>query len=179
MSQFKILSTKKLDSSLIEQAKRNGIEIIEKEFIIITSILSKGKQEEVIGFCNKYLISVFTSANAVNTVKILNNAAKLDVCCLAGQTKEAVKQQFPSANILTEANNASDLAQKIIQSDIKEVVFFCGNKRREELPLALKEAEVEMHEVVVYETFDSPSEINEPLDAVLFFSPSAVKSFFL
>jgi len=33
MVKYKVLSTKKLDPSLVEQAKKNNIEIIEQEFI--------------------------------------------------------------------------------------------------------------------------------------------------
>ncbi|GAC1708945.1 MAG: hypothetical protein NVS9B7_26700 [Flavisolibacter sp.] len=76
------------------------------------------------------------------------------------------------------ADNALMLAQKIINHGIKELVFFCGNKRREELPLILKNNGIKLHEVIVYETLETPILVTEPFEAILFFSPSAVNSFF-
>ena len=59
------------------------------------------------------------------------------------------------------------------------VFFFCGKQRREELPDKLKLAEIELEEIVVYETFETPQKITrKSYDGILFFSPSAVKSFF-
>lgn len=58
------------------------------------------------------------------------------------------------------------------------MVFFCGDLRREELPDLLKKAGIELTEVVVYQTLETPIKINKDYDGILFFSPSAVKSFF-
>jgi uroporphyrinogen-III synthase len=60
----------------------------------------------------------------------------------------------------------------------KEVIFFCGNLRRNELPDALRTKGIEVKEVIVYKTSLVPVSINKRYDAVLFFSPSAAESFF-
>ena len=56
--------------------------------------------------------------------------------------------------------------------------FFCGNIRRDELPQLLKSSGIALEEMVVYETTVTPHPIIKDYHAVLFFSPSAVDSFF-
>ena len=53
MVKHKVLSTKKLEPSLVEQANQNGIEIIEQEFISVKPILSKEKQDEIMPWLQK------------------------------------------------------------------------------------------------------------------------------
>ena len=43
MAKYKILSTKKLEASLIEKAKQNNIEIVEQPAISINTISTKEK----------------------------------------------------------------------------------------------------------------------------------------
>jgi uroporphyrinogen-III synthase len=185
MTKYKVLSTKKLEPSLVEKAKQNDIEIIEQEFISVNPIISKQKTNEINGLLH-IPTAIFTSAN---TVKILNEylhardrfseeGFRLNIFCLSGQTYERVIKS-PAVirdNIVT-ADHATILAKKIIEAGIKEAVFFCGNKRRDELPDLLKQAGIKCHEVVLYETVPSPVVVSTDIDAVLFFSPSAVQSF--
>ena len=182
----KVLSTKKLDASLVEQARQNNIEIIEQDFITIHPILSKEKWDEIFEVIeNKKEYVVFTSSNAVNSLKkylkdyINPFATNWKIFCLAGKTKIALEENIELfGKIVETAENASVLAEKITQYKIEEIVFFCGNKRRDELPSILKEAGVKIHEVLVYETSKTPVATTADIDAVIFFSPSAVQSFF-
>jgi Uroporphyrinogen-III synthase len=71
------------------------------------------------------------------------------------------------------------LAKAVVSLHPKDgAVFFCGNIRRPELPDYLQVHEVPLQELVVYHTHEIPVAVNQPYDAVLFFSPSAVRSFF-
>lgn len=74
--------------------------------------------------------------------------------------------------------NASQLADVIIKEGIKEIVFFCGDRRRDELPDKLRAHGIKVKEVVVYRTVETPHKIDESYNGVVFFSPSAVNSFF-
>jgi uroporphyrinogen-III synthase len=60
----------------------------------------------------------------------------------------------------------------------EEVIFFCGNKRRDELPVLLNQHDIEVNEIQVYETKTLKYKIEKDYDGILFFSPSAVESFF-
>jgi uroporphyrinogen-III synthase len=55
--------------------------------------------------------------------------------------------------------------------------FFSGNIRKNTLPDLLNENYINWNEVVVYETTLNPKVITEKIDGILFFSPSAVKSY--
>lgn len=186
MAKFKVLSTKKLDASLVETAKENGIEIIEQEFIRIHTILTKEKWDEIFHIIqNKIECAVFTSSNAVHSIKkyltdyVNPFETNWKIFCLAGKTKTVLDENIEVFGKIAEtAENASTLAEKIIQNEIEEITFFCGNKRRDELPGILKKAGIKVQEVIVYETMETPIVITDHFDAVLFFSPSAAQSFF-
>lgn len=184
MAKYKVLSTKKLELSLVEQAREYDIEIIEQEAIKVYPILSKEKWQEIFGIIEaKKENIVFTSSNAVVAVrKYLNDYINpfdinWKIFSLSGKTKEAI-ESGSLGTIVETGRYAKELAEKIIANQIDEVVFFCGDKRREVLPKILKEAEVAIHEIVVYETILTPVVLKDTVDAVLFFSPSAVQSFF-
>ena len=186
MAKHKVLSTKKLEPSLVEQARENGIEIIEQEFISIKPIWNQETFDTILRFINdKKLNIVLTSANSVD---ILNSymhfndtylVVDWNIFCLSGKTKEAIHNALLlKKNIVGEARNATELAGKIISKGVKEIVFFCSDKRRDELPAILKSANIKVHEVVIYGTTETPVTVSNDFDAVLFFSPSGVQSFF-
>jgi uroporphyrinogen-III synthase len=186
MARYKVLSTKKLAPSLLEQATKNDIEIIEQEAIAVQPIVSKEKRDEIMPLVlsqePKHI--VFTSSNAVETVQIYLHQGDTwiipnwNIFCISGKTKEALYPYINPAQIIATAENAKDLAQKIIEQGVKEVVFFCGNKRKDELPEILKKSGIIVHEVIAYETLETPQIATENIDGVMFFSPSAVQSFF-
>lgn len=186
MAMYKVLSTKKLSPLLIEEAKRNGIEVTEQEAISIKPIYTKEKDDEVKPWVLKgdSTFVTFTSSNAVEAIKKYLHRGDTPyvpnwkVFSLSGGTKDALHAFTNPLPIIDTAQNAKDLAQKIIEYDIQELLFFCGNKRRDDLPDRLREKGIRVHQIVVYETIETPVVINEYFNAILFFSPSAVHSFF-
>ena len=187
MARFKVLSTRRLDPSLVAQAKQQDVDLVEQDFITVTPIISREVSQQIRPWIEKAepTYVVFTSANGVEAVKHYLaqeapvQAPNWQVFCIAGRTKEAVTELLPDAPILATAEYGATLAEFIKgHAEVKEVVFFCGNKRREELPTILKEAGIQVNELVVYQTEETPVTITEDLDGVLFFSPSAVSSFF-
>lgn len=186
----KVLSTKKLQPSLVEKAKEHGIEIIEQEFISVKSIITEDRFKEVVSFADSQQqrkeCVVFTSANAVKSFERFVNQG--DTChsygwkifCLSGKTLEELSSRYGTliGEVVGTAENAIALSKLIIRNNVKEIVFFCGNKRRDELPNVLKAAGIDVHEVIVYETVETPVAVIDYIDAILFFSPSAVQSFF-
>jgi uroporphyrinogen-III synthase len=184
MAKYKVLSTKKLEPSLAKQAEENNIEIIEQEAIKVKPILSKEKWQQISRVIeSKKEFVVFTSSNAVLALnKYLNdysNPSEIDwsIFSLSGKTKEAL-EGVSLGVIIETADNAKSLAEKIIKRNVSEIVFFCGNKRRDELPAILNDAGIKVQEVIVYESMETPVVAETDVDAVLFFSPSAVQSFF-
>jgi uroporphyrinogen-III synthase len=187
MVKYKVLSTKKISPLLVEEAKEDNIEIIEHPFICVEPITTKEKVKQLTELANsgkEYI--AFTSSNAVTSLEFLhecntvyNNSAAWKIFCLEGKTKEAVlNSSIPKKNIIASAENAKALAHTIIECGVKDIIFFCGNKRRNDLPEILKIAGVTVHEAVVYETVETPAIMPNDIDGILFFSPSAVHSFF-
>lgn len=183
---YKVLSTKKLEPLQIEQARQNDIDIIEQEFILVKPIFIEDKQKQIIELTKSGIQNiVLTSSNAVTAFeKYLEASGTSDlvnwkIFCLSGKTKEAIlKSSYLGNNIIGEAENASALAKKIIEQKIEEIIFPCGDKRRDELSSLLQQAGIRVNEIIVYKTVETPAVATCDIDAILFFSPSAVKSFF-
>jgi uroporphyrinogen-III synthase len=126
---------------------------------------------------------VFTSRHGVagfeknrHAMKIQDNEIK--IFCLIGETLNAA-QKINHADIIATAANAAELATKIVSmKTVDSVSFFCGNRRRDELPDMLAEKNVQVQEIQVYRTEKTGKAINIDYDGIFFFSPSAVESFF-
>lgn len=118
---------------------------------------------------------IFTSQNAVRNLKKTNFAGS--IYASGKQTAKALKEKgFKTKSGKSET--ALSLAETIAQDGIKSAVFFCGNIRRNELPLYLSKNGVQLKEEVVYHTLLQPKKIpTQKGDAVFFMSPSAVESF--
>lgn len=188
MPKFKVLSTKILSPSLKDDFTQKGIDLIENEFISIRPINTEEKHKEVLQWIThpKEIAVIFTSQHSVkHTTKHFRSDDTFyipwqwKVFCLEGITKEIVIESLPARQIVSTASNALELAERIIENgSFKKVIFFCGNNRRDELPALLYKKQIEVIEVIVYETIETPAVSTADTDAILFFSPSAVKSFF-
>ncbi len=177
----KILSTASLDGRLLQKAADEGVLLDAMSFIKISAVEDEALVEKVVDLCYVSATIVFTSVNAVKAVSDIIMAAEpqWDIYCLGNATQAAVLSQFPSCNIVAVANNAAELATIIIEDgEEEEVVFFCGDQRLDTLPDTLRKNKIEVYEVVVYRMQKVQNEISENYDGILFFSPSAVDSFF-
>lgn len=124
---------------------------------------------------------VFTSMNAVQAVADHLNGIDpaWDIYAIGHATLEHVQGSMLGATIKGTAPDAARLAERIIADrPIKPVLFFCGDQRREELPKMLQQAGIGLQELVVYHTIERPIALEPVHDALMFFSPSAVKSYF-
>jgi uroporphyrinogen-III synthase len=170
-----------LEKALLEAAKVKDIQIDIVSFIDTSPAQTTGIKDEIGKIIKQPTAVVFTSMNAVNTVAAHINGDKPDweIFCIGNTTRQLAARYFGEQSIHTVGNNASDLADKMITNkQIKQVVFFCGDQRREELPGKLRQNGIAVQEVIVYHTISTPHKIDKAYDGILFFSPSAVQSFF-
>ena len=175
-----ILSTKELSHDLIELAEEKNIVIDCIPFIQVKPIVSDVVRDKVLPISGKEIAVVFTSFHGAHAVSGLNvDCTHWQIYCLSGATKKAAEECFLKAIIKATAENATALAHKIIEDKTQEVYFFCGNARREELPNLLHENKIEVHEVNVYQTHITSTELHKTYDGIIFFSPSGVESFLL
>ncbi len=176
-----ILSTVALDQRLIDKAAEQGVLIVGVSFIQVAAIENADIKEEVADLCSRTIAAVFTSANAVRAISQTTKAFQpvWNIYCIGHATRLAVLEIFPAEAIKGMANDAAGLAEIIKTELVPEVVFFCGDKRMDTLPDILRGEDVNVHEVVVYHTIETPQLITKAYDAILFFSPSSVHSFFI
>jgi len=177
---YNILCTRSLDSMLVYKAANNGIRIDEVAFVETEPILINEVKQQVQTIATKKATVVFTSMNAVDAVTSqLLQKPDWKIYCVGGITKETVFNFFGEKSVAGTAKNARMLAEKIILSGEKnEVFFFCGDQRLDELPEMLKANDIKVNEIVVYATRLIPNFITKNYDGIIFFSPSAVHSFF-
>lgn len=168
---IQILSTKILSPVQKQELTKVGIEVIEADFI-----KTENKPFELKNL-NESLI--FTSQNAVRSVLTNPKSEELkskNVYCVGLKTKILLSEN--GFNVVAYTGYAADLAEIITLIYRNEsYTFFSGNLRRDTLPTALKEAEIKLNEIQVYETSLQPQKIKASIDAILFYSPSGVESY--
>ncbi|MEM6514619.1 MAG: hydroxymethylbilane synthase [Bacteroidota bacterium] len=122
---------------------------------------------------------IITSKNAVEA--LLNNFSSEDlkfenIYCVGRRTKRMVERKIGKVKHVE--NSARQLADYLVEFiDGTEVTYFCSNMRLDELPDVLEENNIDLTEVVSYETKYSPVKIPETVKGVMFYSPSTVQSF--
>ncbi|WP_348798257.1 uroporphyrinogen-III synthase [Flavobacterium adhaerens] len=168
---MKILSTKILADYQRKPVVDAGFELIEKDFIATKNRPFDLKK------LNESLI--FTSQNAVESILQHPDLEKLKVkkvYCVGLKTKSLLEEN--GFEVIAYTGYAADLAEIItLIYKTEKYTFFCGNKRRDTLPDALKQAGIVFNEIEVYETTLTPHKIKDPVQAILFFSPSGVESY--
>jgi uroporphyrinogen-III synthase len=176
-----VLCTRPLPSSLVEEAAAAGITIDELSFIKTESILSVEVQQEIELASTEIATVVFTSMNAVDAVTVFLDGHQPDwsIYSIGAATARLIKEYFGEERIAGTASDAPALAELIAADRFTdEVIFFCGDQRRDELPVILKQHDIEVNEIVVYQTIATPHKIEKYYFGILFFSPTAVQSFF-
>ena len=176
-----ILSTRPVGKALIAEAAQHDIIIDEISFINTEEIIDGTLAKKIGQLSRENINAVFTSMNAVEAVrKFIPSKSSWKIFCIGNTTKKLVKDIFGQENIAGTADNALELAENILSDKgIKKVYFFCGDQRRDELPKKLKGNNIDIEELVVYKTIETRELISKKYDGILFFSPSAVHSFFL
>lgn len=180
-NKINILSTRPLDGSLLEEALQEGILIDVLSFIETEPVQTIEVQQEIEQAYLQSATVVFTSMNAVTAVLAQQDDQQPDwvIYCMGNTTKKLLQESFGEHSVAGTANNAAELAERIAEeSDTDEVIFFCGEQRRDELPDILRKQNIDVQEIVVYETIHTPHKINKQYHGILFYSPSAVTSFF-
>ncbi|HWB26520.1 MAG TPA: uroporphyrinogen-III synthase [Chitinophagaceae bacterium] len=176
-----ILCARPIEQSLLTKAAEKGVNIQVLPFIEIRKIITPDLKNSLASLALQKIDVVFTSINAVESVALNLTAMPLNwrISCIGGVTKEAVVKHFGDEHLGARARNASALARKIVNAGVaKEVYFFCGEQRLDDLPETLRVNNIRVHEVIVYQTLQTPHEVEEDFDGIMFFSPTAVHSFF-
>tara|TARA_B110000914_G_C15496544_1_gene463572 strand:+ start:933 stop:1610 length:678 start_codon:yes stop_codon:yes gene_type:complete len=171
----RIGSTKILSSSSKALIKGKLIDIDDRAFVSIQLIKNIDFDKTT-----KIETPVFTSSNGVKGFMTLVKEKKIaitKIACYAieGKTSKTAKEY--GIQIKKTAYSATNLAKEIKKNKETSVIHFTSKFRRKELYEALKKEKIAIEPVLVYNKTNTPSEIQD-IDAMLFFSPSQIDSFF-
>lgn len=164
-----VLSTKILEPHQKQLLLNADISLVEYNAIKIEFIdFNPGKK--------RIKNAIITSKNAAKAI-IRKNLIIENCFCVGEKTASFLKKYKYTISEIADYGIA--LAAIITKKYPDEKFsFFCGDKRREELPYILKENSIDLEEIQVYKTLLNPKEFQQEFDGVMFFSPSGVKSFF-
>jgi uroporphyrinogen-III synthase len=162
-----VLSTKKLTEKQKELLQNAGVSLVEYNAIHI----------DFVSFKVPSIIenAIFTSQNAV--LSIQNSEFRIQNCFCVGEKTKALLEEN-GIKVIKMTEYASKLADYLVKNHKNDSFhFFCGNIRSDEIPSRLKENNITFKEIEVYKTTLNPKKFERQFDAVLFFSPSGVRSF--
>jgi uroporphyrinogen-III synthase len=170
-NQIRIASTKQLLEHQKNYLLNANFLVLDDDYI---KIKNKNFEIDTINDC-----LIFTSQNAVESVlrnKKIEKFKGKKSFCVGEKTKALLEKN--GFEVLESSDYASELGSIICNKFPKiSFTFFCGNLRRDVLPDALKLANVTFDEIEVYQTILIPHKVEENLNGILFFSPSAVESY--
>ncbi|WP_228236779.1 uroporphyrinogen-III synthase [Allomuricauda sp. M10] len=168
-----VLSTKILTPSQKELFLNSGLGLVEYDALQIEFL----NVDIPLDFQNY----IFTSKNAVKAFLKQTkgcDVSNIRVFCVGEKTAAFLAEA--NIEVVENAENASSLAEKIVENHPeKTFVFLSGNQRRDELPEVLKKNNIRYIEVEVYRTQLVPKAFNRNFDGILFFSPSGIRSYLL
>lgn len=171
-----ILSTKLLTPHQKTILNEAGIHLQEYQAINITP-----KEFQLPAGFDNY---IFTSQNAVEAFNrhlsdFQKNRESGKACFCVGEKTKLLLEKI-GQKVVKRTQNAADLAHFIAKNHKNEsFLFFCGNRRNDDLPDILTKNKVYFKEITVYDTKLNAQHFSESFDGILFFSPSGVKSFTL
>ncbi len=171
---YRIYATKALSKVQLSMFSEN-IKVSYGDFIRIKSNRLK---PEITKRPRKHV--VFTSQNGVES--LLQNFAASDlnfgsIYCVGRRTKKLIEAKIGKVAHIEQS--ALKLAEYLVNevSDDEEITFFCGDNRRDDLPDFLTKNNKKLIEIEAYATQQSPISLDENYEGILFFSPSAIKSY--
>lgn len=163
-----VLSTKKLKENQRSLLLGSGISLVEYNAITIDFV-----PFEVPKIVEN---AIFTSQNAV--LSIQSSEISIQNCfCVGEKTKSLLEENGFKVVKMTEY--AFELANYLAENHKNDSFhFFCGNIRSDEIPLTLRKNNIPCKEITVYNTTLNPRKFEREFDAILFFSPSGVRSYY-
>lgn len=169
-----ILSTKKLKFNQRELLLGAGFGLVDYDAISI----------EYLDFEMPQHIenAIFTSQHGVHAFfgheEQRSNTTMQHCFCVGSKTKALLEKN--GQKVIEMAQNSRELASFITKKYQNEsFYYFCGSRRRDELPSLLTSGNVDLIEVKTYQTALKSRKFEQNWDGILFFSPSGVQSFLL
>jgi uroporphyrinogen-III synthase len=176
-----ILSTRPLEADTLSWLGEKGLQVDMLSFIETTPMEDVATTRTIQECLKQKAVAIFTSMNAVQSVadRMFWDLPHWRIYTLGTTTRELATRYFGEGSLAGTGEDALRLAERIIADAPEEdLLFFCGDIRRDELPDRLKAEGLQLTEITVYSTRETPRPVDRAYDGILFFSPSAVRSFF-
>lgn len=181
---IKIISTKKIEKFLKEKLENNNFKIYDYNFLEISfknekNILLEKKLK------NPKNIFIFTSQYAIKSIKHLD-IKNIKCFTIKWKTSELAKKYW--FEILDTWKNSLDLANSLLEflpfsqkegGYKKNLIHLTTENHLKNMEDFLKKKWINLETINVYEKKLNPKKIDFLYDAILFFSPSSIDSFFL
>ena len=175
MDTIRILSTRILPELMVQKLADSGLEYVQHNFIEINplefnpDLINMGPKHWIITSQNAWRIMVDKF-----TPEILSQKTYY---CVGSKTKSAIESEgYPV--FLTEKNSKT-LAKTILTDHSKNSFqYFSGDQRITYLPNLFQKEGIDWYDNVIYSTQKTGKKIDEPIDGIMFFSPSGVQSYF-
>jgi len=167
----RVLSTKILSSKQYDLLEDKGFYVEHHDFI--------NTQELYFDWSSFHKIknAIFTSKRAVTAV--FSKPIEIQNCFCVGERTAKLLQE-KGQHVIEVAHNAKDLSERIINNYLDySFYYFCAKHPLPYLPNILDEFHINWQKVPVYAIVPNSMAFSGNYDAVLFFSPSGVKSYFL
>ncbi len=177
-----IVITRSLTGQQIEYARILGLEPVIKPAL---EFEFPEYWDEVLKFINENPKAewVFTSTNGVKALREMMKSGlqvrpETRLFAVGSKTRDALQEIGLDAKI-PRMQDSRHLAELIIEEGkINSVLYFHGNLSREEITDRLTDNNIKVIELEVYRTIIKPVSLpEEPISAILFYSPSAVEGF--
>lgn len=124
---------------------------------------------------------IITSQNGIEALLSSFSANELsftNIYCVGRRTKRIIEKRI--SKVLHVENSAKDLAEYLVkENNIKEVTYFCGNKKRDELQEILIKNGIHVHLIEVYRTLLNTRKFENNFDGIMFYSPSGIESYLI
>jgi uroporphyrinogen-III synthase len=178
-SKLQILVTKEIDAHLLSQFQDQFdfdiLPLIQTSFIESAQLI-----EKIHSLISRPIAAILTSQKAVAMLTLhISKPPPWIIYTISGATSNTAAKLFTPEAIKGTASSAERLADIITNNPpSEEIYFFCGNQRLNILPNRLKERNLSFSELVVYRTLPLYQKTSKEYDAIIFFSPSAVSTFF-
>lgn len=169
---IRLLSTKLLSPQEVEIFAASGFQVETLPFIRVRTL-------DTLAPFPKADFYIFTSGNALEALQRHPAAKALAprrAFCVGAKTRERLESA--GWEVVASFGYAQQLANYLVEQYAGySFVFFCGESRMEILPKVLAKRGIPCHECLTYTTELTPKKLAKHYDGLLFFSPSAVKSF--
>jgi uroporphyrinogen-III synthase len=136
----------------------------------------------------KFDVFIFTSANAIRNLKLINSD-KSKICFCVGSITEKIVRQSGYINTISAGGTVNALKNIILNSDKidkkKFIAYFCGDNISSNLDTELKQEELQVDKIINY-TSEKITDLNEennkiiknhPPDIIYIYSKRSAESF--